>query len=227
MIQIVTVVNKRHVYDSNIKNNIYMSGYNLITFDNSKDNISISKRYNDFILNSLNKNSWIIFCHQDFAFMEDPGPIINNLNKNCIYGVIGIVLLKNWLIKIIKKILPIDNRLLYGQIIQGGEKKLFKHGKYLSKPKQVDTVDCCCIIVHGSLIKEHNLLFDEQLGFHLYSEDFSLSANLNHGVLTKAVQIKCKHLSKGDYNPAFENAKKYLRDKYPNLEFATTTFNFS
>jgi hypothetical protein len=94
----------------------------------------------------------------------------------------------------------------------------------LRKPKLVDTVDCCCMIVHTSLIKKYDLQFDERLMYHLYVEDFSLNARYAYGVKTKALQIECMHLSLGNATRDFYDSLAYLKSKYKGKRFVGTCF---
>lgn len=226
--QIVTVYNNKDCYDLNIAMNKVMQCHELIGYDNRKSNIPITVRYNNFIRTKLKDNSWVIFCHQDFSFLENPEYILEKTNRHFIYGVTGTKLFKNSFIAFIKKYLPLNNWKLYGQILQGrNNKKPYRHGIFVREPKEVDTVDCCCIIVHGWLIKKYNLLFDEKLDFHLYSEDLCIAAKQKYGIKTKVLQMKCRHMSEGDYSKSFEKSAGYLREKYPGIEFSSTAYDFS
>jgi len=95
---------------------------------------------------------------------------------------------------------------------------------HLDKPQTVDTVDCCCLVVHSSLIKKYGLRFDEHFDFHLYSEDFSLNAWYTYGVRTKAVQMAARHMSFGDTSQNFHTSLEYLRTKYKEKNFVGTCF---
>ncbi|MGC8979252.1 glycosyltransferase [Caldisericum sp.] len=208
-IQIVSVVNDYTIFNDFIKYNPFMNKYAIFIYDNVENNIPITQRYNNFIETNMQLDSWIVFCHQDFAFLENVEEKINNLDKNFIYGVIGAV----WEDGSIK---------LYGQINQGYNGKWIKHGEFIDTPKIVDTIDCQCIIVHESLITRYKLRFDENLSFHQYAEDFCLNAKYNHGILTKAVQFECKHLSFGKLSDSFYNSINYVHKKYSNKKFAGT-----
>ncbi|MCK7520973.1 MAG: hypothetical protein MZV64_26400 [Ignavibacteriales bacterium] len=214
-LKIVTVVNDFEIFNKTIKNNNFMNIHPIHVYDNSIENIGISKRYNNFINEYVKPDSdfWIIFCHQDFGFLKDPLPILKKLDKNCIYGPIGVICSGKNRISVSIKLKGLMNSFLkfkykpnkkyFGQINQGKKNgaKFFKLGRYLITSKEVDSVDCCCLICHSSLIYKHNLSFDELLDFHLYSEDFSFNAKFNHNIATKAVQFKCKHLSQGIHHP--------------------------
>ena len=98
-------------------------------------------------------------------------------------------------------------------------------GSPVKKPTVVDTVDCCCIIVHSSLVKKYGLRFDENLSFDLYSEDFSISANEKYGVKTKVFPIMTHHYSYGTIDTRFLLQLQYLNKKYedsPNVYVTST-----
>lgn len=92
-IKIVTAVHSWDCYDKNIKDNPNMNNYELVTYDNSKKPIAITKRYNDYIqknvLTDKVQDAWIIFCHQDFAFMQDPMDMLCDIDKSNLYSTLG------------------------------------------------------------------------------------------------------------------------------------------
>lgn len=91
--------------------------------------------------------------------------------------------------------------------------------------ENVDSVDCCCLIVHSSLIKQHNLLFDENLKFHCYSEDFSFNAKYNFAINTCIAPITSHHLSLGNLKSnEFIQSMDYLKNKYKGKKIFGTCF---
>jgi hypothetical protein len=97
-------------------------------------------------------------------------------------------------------------------------------GQPLEQPAPVDTVDCCCIIVHSSLIRRHNLRFDERLEWHLYAEAFSLDARAEHGVETWVFPIDSGHWGKSTTESAgFAEAEELLIAKH-GTNFASTCY---
>lgn len=261
-IRIVSVVNDFDFYKKVVNLSPCLKTYQVCVYDNTKENIGISERYNDFITKNIAADSdfWVIFCHQDFGFFEDPYDKLKDLDKNCVYGVIApknginlIRILKSKLvanmdyypsIKIdIRGLIPFSKhkfieirkkpkrcrkltRELLGQINQGNNNFDFqKNGIFLKEPTTVSTVDCCCIIVHSSLIFEHNLRFDENLKWHMYAEDFCINARRNYGILTKVVQLDCFHTSTGNLDNLgddFYNSADYIKKKY-NIEYINST----
>lgn len=233
MIQIVTVVNNFDLYNQVIRKNSFVNSNSLHAFDNTVNNIGIAKRYNDFIKQDMHEESWIIFCHQDFEFKEDISHKLEALGKEFIYGPIGVGPVKQ-LVFIISlgrygferfRIGFYDRCKKFGRILQKTPQKTVWMGKYINKPVIVETLDSCCIIVHSTLVRKHNLLFDEQLDWHLYGEDFSLNAQRSYDVRTKAAQLDCVHHSGGNVDHVFYEHLTYLRKKYGTDRFATTCYD--
>src|SRR5574344_2405870 len=90
-IKVVTVFNNKELFEKVIKKNECVKDFELFEYDNTSENVGIPKRYNDFIDKNVKNDSnfWIIFCHQDFGFDENPQKVISRLNKKSIYGAIG------------------------------------------------------------------------------------------------------------------------------------------
>lgn len=202
-------------------------------YDNTHDNVGIAKRYNDFIRTKMPSDSWLVFCHQDFAFREDVTETFARLDRNVIYGPTGtgptkqlvcIAAFSRYGIERFR-IGFYDRTKKLGQIVQRTAQKNQKKGRFLRKPTVVDTVDCCCLIVHSDLIRRYGLTFDEQLDWHLYAEDFCLNARYLHQVLTKAVQLECVHLSSGKVDDEFDAALLHLKRKYRTGFFSTTCYD--
>ena len=211
-----------NMFNKVIKNNKFTKNFELHDIDNKKENNYISKCYNAF-LNSYDysKESWFVFCHEDFEFLEDVEKKISNLSKKFIYGPIGVEIC----------FVSEKRESIYCQV-RGGYKDKNKSGlnfrEYLNYKKSgnVSTVDCMCMIIHSSLIKKHNLRFDENLTWNLYVEDFCISSMLNYNIKTKAIEIDCCHWSQlSDINERDSYAKdlNYLNiNKYKNNIFVGT-----
>ena len=208
-----------------------MNKYPITRFDNSAENIGISKRYNSYIEKNITEDSdfWIVFCHQDFGFNKDPYKKIKSLNKNNIYGAIGTATSFRP-IRAIKKFLmkkPDDysavKRIFLGQISQcQRDSDLKPFGKKIFFERTVSSVDCCCLIVHSSLVNKYNLRFDENLNWHLYAEDFCINAKIAHNITSKVAQFDCFHLGEGKLNDDFHTCAKYVKNKH-NLKWLKTT----
>lgn len=218
--KIICVYNKQEFYEKVVVACEYHQNCDFFGYDNTKENMSIPKRYNHFIKTEITQSEnpesqgfWCIFMHQDFAFREDPDLIIKDLDKNCIYGPIGVIL----------KPIPSANTsepveeyetVFYGKVAQRVHQKFVYIGSSISGPTTVEVLDCCCMIIHSSLIKKYNLLFDENLNFHMYAEEFSLSAKKNYGIETKVIEIECFHLGMGKLDDAFKTSAQYLKEKF-------------
>jgi hypothetical protein len=226
MLTFISVVRDFSLYDNLFTNNSNVNVHTLYPVDNRIENLGIPQRYNQF-MNSFNfeEESWFVFCHEDFLFKEDIKNKLINLPKDKIYGVIGAIFQLDYFefdYYLEKKLLP--KRSLLGRIIQrdksGKNKKLLGH--ILSKPTLVDTVDCCCIIIHSSLVQNYKLRFDEELTFDLYSEALSIEAKEKHNILTHSIQADCEHWSAGNVTERYYKGLQYLNIKYPNSIYSGT-----
>lgn len=233
MIHIVTVVNNYGLFESTIKQNAFMNAFPIHVYDNTRENIGLSKRYNEFLEQALPDDGWVVFCHQDFSLQEDLAPKLARVDPACLYGPTGTGPVKQLLfIASISRYgiercrLGIyDRTKKFGRITQKTPLKEQRMGRYIRKPVVVDTVDCCCLIAHSSVIRKYGLRFDEKLDWHLYVEDFCLNARERHGVLTKALQLDCVHLSAGTTDTRFESDLVYLKAKYKTGYFSTTCYD--
>ncbi len=233
MITFVCVVNKMDVFTSTILDNVFMNSHAIHMIDNREQNIGIAERYNDFIDNSLPDNSWIVFCHQDFGLQENISIKLDGLDRGSIYGPTGAAGVRQLVCIGAMSRYGIERLRIgfykrwkkFGQVTQITPQKTRKMGRKIRKPVIVDTVDSCCLIIHSSLINRYKLRFDEALQWHLYAEDLSLNARYNHGIFTKAVQLKCVHLSGGTIDYLFHENLNYLKKKYGTERFATTCYD--
>lgn len=212
-LKIVTVVNNFEIFERCIKNNESLRDFEIIAFDNTVENIGIPQRYNTFINNLTPQDDfWVVFIHQDFMFNENPLEKLQYLNKNGIYGVSGVLFPAFFLQIWPEFIVRIFWRCMLGQIFEGEGKRRVGHKVY-GTPK-VNTFDCCCCIVHSSLLVREKLKFDENLKFHMYVEDFCIGLKKRRGIVSKVVQFDCRHFSGGVYDEDFKNSVQYIKDKY-------------
>lgn len=223
MNKVVCVVNNFEIFDKVVKNNENLKDCELFCYDNTNENITITKRYNKFIEETIGtaaeEEFWCVFIHQDFGIQENINSVLENLDKNCIWGAIGVKILKGLFFgkNGFDRHLGFKTRLklTFGRILQGNNDFNFKkHGRTAILKPTVDVIDCCCIIMHSSLIKKYNLKFDENLSFHMYAEELCYSARKEHKIKTKVVQMKCFHLNTGCLNEDFKKAAQYLKDKF-------------
>ena len=221
--KVICTFNNLEVFDKVVKNNEFIGDAELFTFNNTNENIAITKNYNKFLDENVYKNPevdyWCIFIHQDFGFMEELNSVVDKLEKSSIYGAVGVKIFKGLFFGkkgIDRKLgFKTELKLICGSILQGNNDFNFKsYGRKVYFQTVVDAVDCCCIILHSSLIKKYNLRFDENLSFHMYAEELCYSAKLNHKIETKVYQMNCYHLGRGCFNQEFDDSVRYLKDKF-------------
>ena len=225
MITFVSVVRDFTLYEEFFQKNNFLSKCTFFSFNNNQDNIGISKRYNQFINSQdATDNTWYVFCHEDFKLNEDLLFKLQDLSKDSIYCPIGAKFNAAGFQFYFREKITLPSRTFYGQIIQkeknGKNPELI--GRYIQKPKSVDCADCCCLIVHSSLVQKYNLRFDENLTFDLYAEDFCIQAKEKHEIETKAIQLKCEHWSGGNVTQRYYNSLEYLNNKYPHAVYSGT-----
>lgn len=232
-LQLVCVSHRPELFARHIRGNENVNGYAISLYDNTVENVGIAERYNHFIENAMG-DEWVVFMHHDMCFHEDPLPSIQRLPRTSIYGVIGTSLSKGrrWAFvgpsrkrglvaqygrfavpRMVGRI-KCDPRIAPGETI----------GEYDTGLPRVDTVDCCCLIVHSSLIRRYDLRFDPRFAWHFYSEDFSLNATTRYGIDTRVVQLYCGHYGLGDLNADFYQSQNDLVQKYDKLQFSSTCY---
>lgn len=219
--KLVCVYNNRDIFLKVVKNNDNSKNRELFEYDNTLDNIPITKYYNKFIDENIESDSWFVFIHQDFGFMEDVDLIIEKLNRNYIYGAVGVKIFKGIFwgkkhdIEGVKCGFKTELKLTIGQILQGdNDFGLRKHGRLAFFQPTVDAIDCCCIIIHSSLLKKYNLRFDEHLSFHMYAEELCYRTKKDYKIKTKVIQTKCFHLGKGCLDEDYQKSAQYLKEKF-------------
>jgi len=231
-VKIICAFNNQEIFDNVVKNNENVKNCEVFAYDNTKENTAITKRYNDFIDTNVlsdvseSKDFWCVFIHQDFGFMEDVDLKFEKLSKDFIYGPIGAKVFKGFFFgkRDENKIgFKTTFKLILGEIMQGqNDFNLKKYGhKAFFKPT-VDSVDCCCVIIHSSLIRKYNLRFDENLSFHMYAEELCYRAKKDYKIQAKVAQMKCFHLGKGVLNEEFYQAAQYLKDKFKIEKISST-----
>lgn len=232
-LQLVCVSHRPEMVERYIGSNPNVNGYPATLYDNRAENIGIAERYNHFIENEM-RDGWVIFMHHDMSFDEDPLARISGLPTDSIYGVIGVALVRG------PRYIHVGRKDKWKIVIQRGRRCTVRLpgrikcdtvvspakiiGEYALDLPEVDTVDCCCIIVHSSLIRANNLRFDPRFAWHFYSEDFSLNARFQHGIATRVVQIDCGHYGRGDLNADFYETQRDLVKKYAGRLFGSTCY---
>ena len=222
-VTIISVVNNFDFYDKWIRNNPFSNKYTLVPLDNTVHNKPIPILYNEFLDNyKYDDDSWLVFCHCDWELLEDLDTALTGLSPESLYGPIGTVAScygdKTW-------------REGVGYYCEekrdGTSRRCF--GEKVKKPTLADTFDCVCLIVPASLVKKHHLRFDEKLFWHLYVEDFCISAKLKYNILSYVINVtSCHHsnagfeCSKGTIPEEYTKTLSYVNQKYPNFLFGGT-----
>ncbi len=224
-INFITVCRDFDLYKKLFEENPYVQSHKYHCLDNRQENLGIPQRYNQFLdAYNFNEESWLVFCHEDFKFNENILSKLSSLSPNYLYCPIGAVFYTNDFRLNFRENFCLPKRALQGQIVQkkkdGTEPVLI--GKFLYEPALIDCADCCCLIVHSSLIQKYNLRFDENLTFDLYAEAFCIEAKEKYGVSTQVIQIDCEHWSGGNITQRYYNGLKYLNLKYPDSIYSGT-----
>lgn len=212
--KVVCVVNNYDTFDKVVKSNEHLKDCEIHYYDNSIENISVTERYNDFI-DELpeDEDFWVMFIHQDFGFLENPIETLRTLNPKYIYGTIGVKFYK--FLYFNRHGFKRHHVAVCGKILQGNNDFNFReYGVELKRPKTATSVDCCCIMIHSSLIKKHSLRFDENLKFHMYAEDLCYRARKKYKIKVKVVQMKCFHMGIGSLDEEFKASADYLKQKF-------------
>ena len=207
---VVSVVRDLPLYNRLFVRNRNLELCDLRMIDNRGENRAIPVCYNRFIEQYGDAHpAWFIFCHEDFEFREPIFDRVNACPTDALYGPIGI-----------RRV----NCLLFSYfpfqgVIKGGERDGtgVEHaiGKRVGYLKEVDTFDCCCLVVHSSLIRRHGLRFDENLLFDFYVEDFCASSRLNHGICSRILPMDACHHSNSVPTERLFRHIPYLKEKYP------------
>lgn len=241
--KIICVYNNKEIFEKVVKSNNYIANCDLFTFDNSSDNISITKRYNSFINEYVldtagaadgcptkKQGFWCVFCHQDFGIQEDIDKVLSKLNPDSLYGAVGVKIFKGFFWgkrgKERKFGLKNELKITFGKILQGQNNfNLKKHGHFSPFQISVDAIDCCCVIMHSSLINKFRINFDENLDFHMYAEELCFRLKKEHNIQTKIAQMNCYHLGKGNCGKDFISSADYLKQKFNVSSIPSTCYN--
>lgn len=221
-IKFISVDNNKKLYQKYILDNTFVKNNKHITcvrLDNTKENIFISKQYNQFIDKyDFKEESWFVFCHNDWEIKEDIALKLNNLDKNKLWGNIGTFLYKNNQGVLIREY----RGQCYEKKRDGTNERLLQCHK-TATGTEVNSFDCQCLIVHSSLIQKYNLRFDENLEFDLYIEDFCINAKIKHNIKSSILQLKSCHHSQVDdilLRPSYGTMLTYLNTKYKDHLFS-------
>ena len=86
------------MYERCIHANPHLAGGEFLKhpLNNTKRHAHIGVLYNEF-LDSLDpgEDGWLVFCHEDLEFLENPAPLLEKADRNALYGVFGARLARN------------------------------------------------------------------------------------------------------------------------------------
>lgn len=224
-INMVSVVINFKIYKKYVLDNPFIKNCSDITvsyFDNTEENIGVSKRYNQF-LNAYDysrEESWFCFCHPDWEISDDIAEKVKQFDKDKIYGPVGakIIQLKSGIIKE-------ERGFIYESSRAGHENRVVMPLNNYMEFEEADTLDCLAMFVHSSLIKKYNLRFDENLNWDLYVEDFCIKAYRNFGIKTNTFYLESTHHSDAGFKSlpvSYYNSLDYLYTKYSDATYAGT-----
>ena len=209
------------LYAKCIAGNRHIKCFAHVKLDNCQKNEPIPVCYNRFLDEyDYSKESWFVFCHEDFEFQEDIISLLEQFDKNSLHGVVGAAR---------RGFAGFGMQVIYGnmtEINRDGRGEAWNPGKKVSRAVEVEAFDCCCLIVHSSLVEMHRLRFDENLLFDLYVEDFCAFARVKHGIRSYVHPVKCRHHSGSKATDRLLRHLPYLKEKYPNNCFVGTLTYF-
>lgn len=217
----VAVVRDHDRYRMCFDENPHVEKCERVLLDNCAENLPIPVRYNAFLNRyDYSKLAWFVFAHEDFEIRDDLAKKLNGCDKNSLWSPIGCYR---------QSVFGIGRQRYVGTIYDANRKTgvgLILQGRPVKKGTKVETFDCCCLIVHSSLVQKCNLRFDERLSFDLYVEDFCASAWVNHGVSSRILPFESVHYSLSVPQDRYYRHLPYLRSKYPHNCFVGTCSYF-
>ncbi|MDD5699210.1 MAG: hypothetical protein PHH77_11390 [Victivallaceae bacterium] len=218
---VVTVVSDFELYEKCVKSNPYLKDCVLTAYDNSREAISIVQRYNDFIENHLRKISphdWIIFCNQEFGFLEDFKELLNTLAPNSIYGIMGAEIKRkfSW-----RRFRFCDKLFKIGKVFDDPGQAPPPRFRRQRKLKQVETLDSCCMMVNAELLQDFSLSFNEKLPFYFYVEEFCLAAFYKYKIKSYVLPLNAFYACPREFPPEYFESRDYLKAEYHLRNFAS------
>lgn len=198
------------LYSRCIGGNPYASSLERVKIDNRKKDEPIPVCYNRYLEKyDYSHDAWFVFCHDDFELKEDIVPLLDGLDLSALHGVVGGAR---------RGAAGFGMQVIYGNMTEkrrDGEGMEWSVGRHVEKATEVEAFDCCCLIVHSSLIKKYDLRFDEHLLFDLYVEDFCAAAKVKYGIRSYVHPLKCCHHSGSHATERLYRHMPYLKEKYP------------
>ena len=214
----VSVVRDWGMYNKCMQRNLFAAGMELFPIDNRERNESVSVCYNRFLKNRpADEKSWYVFCHEDFELKEPLPQLLEDLDKNSLWGPIGAVTFVRWGLY--------HQWQMLGRVEECAKDGSNSHlvGTSVPRGTPVETFDCQCVIVHASLVRRFGLRFDEALSFDLYVEEFCIAAHEKGGVISRILPFKCRHWSGGSVQPRYYEQEAHVNAKYPNACYTGTS----
>lgn len=218
---VISVSRDPVIYSRCIVNNPYVGSLDRIVIDNREENAPIPVCYNRFLDGyDYSQEAWFVFCHEDFELREDISSLLAMWDHLALHGVVGGAR---------RGFAGFGMQVIYGNMTEqrrdgaGGE---WHVGRHIERATEVEAFDCCCLMVHSSLINKYGLRFDECLEFDLYVEDFCAAAKVNYGIRSLVHPIKCCHHSGSRATERLYRHLPYLKEKYPHNCFVGTLVYF-
>lgn len=159
----------------------------------NKDGLnSTPEAYNQFLSQCpASVNGWIIFCHEYFEFLDNPLTFLEHIDKNAVYGVLGVRRLVNLrgdnVNECVGKLRCVDAASNASQILGLGLPDDARQNA--SRGAAVDWLACQCIIIHSGSASQHNLRFAGQLQPQLPIESYPLQGTRQ--VPLRVIDIPC------------------------------------
>lgn len=217
----ISVSRDQTLYAKCIGENPHANSFEHMMIDNREINEPIPVCYNRFLDGyDHSQEAWFMFCHEDFELRESLSPILEGMDRSALHGVVGGAR---------RGFAGFGTQVIYGNMTEcrrDGNGREWKVGKHIDKATEVESFDCCCLIVHSSLVKEHGLRFDENLQFDLYVEDFCANARVKYGIRSFVHPVKCCHHSGSRATERLYRHLPYLGKKYPHDCFVGTLVYF-
>ena len=209
-VKVVSVVRDYEMYAQCLSGNPCCRELTLVPLDNRTGNLPVPVLYNRF-LDTCTEDCWIVFCHEDWQPVCDLRQELEPLDKNCLYGPVGIYL------ETCDRADFLYIRGFVAQFRKDGRHHKTIHGVLPDGP--VDTFDCQCLMVHSSLVRRYGLRFDERLAFDLYVEDFCAAARERFDIESRSVTFPCRHYSSGTIGDRFRKTLAYVQEKFHGSRF--------
>ncbi len=215
-ITIVSVARDFAMYGKCLAANPCVAGCRRVVIDNSSKNEPIPVLYNRFLEKyDYLEDSWFVFCHEDFEPQVDLRQVTRHLSHDAIWGPIGAKTIVRWC--------GWCTWVGVGHITMANKDgtDATRAGVMHSPQELVETLDCCCMMVHSSLVNRFGLRFDDKLSFDLYVEDFCIAAKELYGIASMAVDFPCTHYSKAAPQKRYEVQHRYLNHKWKDVSYSS------